>query len=341
MNGYECVRKSILIFELQLAQRIESARSNAALLDGAPVITGAAQLAELSGYSPWHFGRLFAAVTGCTPKSYVAGRILSRCAAAIVQSAGTGADGTGTTEPAAEKNEGKHSHAPYGTLVRLALAAGFADYETFSRSFKRRFKISPRTLQKQGTLDGVAAYLCLPFDADGFAENAGGALHDTDALDAAVRANGLRADIVSRPPLHITGLSFFLDEKQSSFADLWRAFDSKRHRIGACREPERFCQYTAWVEPEAPCRSADDSMLVVCALETDAAHVQEPVFVNRTIPGGTFLHVIHSGSMETIGDTYAAIYRNIVAARSSPLASCWEYQLYNADGTTGIFIPLD
>jgi len=160
---------------------------------------------------------------------------------------------------------------------------------------------------------------------------------------------GLKAEIVDRPPFHITGLPFYLDEKTTSFNRMWSAFSEKEHLIAGRIRPETFCQYTAWT-PRSDCSEggnaqkngtdSDGAILVLCALVTGPVFVQEPVFTSRAVPGGKFLHCIHSGGIETISETYHRIYSGFIASSELPLASCWEYQVYNSDGSTSIYIPI-
>ncbi|MFA6857978.1 MAG: helix-turn-helix domain-containing protein [Treponema sp.] len=325
MNGYECITGAIDFFEdkLYAALRRPYSSEGCRKLE----IRSTAGLAAKSGYSVWHFTRLFACITGTNPGEYITGRIMSECACCI----------------ASQKTQDDSR-----TLASVAFAAGFDDYETFSRSFRRRFGLSPRTLKAAGTLDSVASLMTTRFVPDTQARcTAPGRLSqsDSDWFSSA----GLKAEIVDRPPFHITGLPFYLTEKTTSFNRMWSAFSKKAHLVAGRTAPETFCQYTAWTPP-AGCAAGgtaqeteaenDGAILVLCALVTDPVFVQEPVFTNRAVPGGKFLHCIHSGGIETISETYRRIYSGFIAASELPLTSCWEYQTYNSDGSTSIYIPL-
>lgn len=108
MTGYDYVRESLELFERSLGTG-----------DGA--IRTVAELARRTGYSVYHFTRLFQAIVGQTPKDYLSGRILSEAALALA----------GSDEP----------------LAVVATRAGFPDYETFSRAVKKRFGLSPRRIR--------------------------------------------------------------------------------------------------------------------------------------------------------------------------------------------------
>jgi AraC family transcriptional regulator len=325
MNGYECITGAIAFFEdkLQTAFRLPCSREGYGKLE----IRSTAGLAAKSGYSVWHFTRLFVSITGINPKEYITGRIMSECARCIAsQKTQTGSR----------------------TLASVAFAAGFDDYETFSRSFRRRFGLSPRTLKASGTLDSVASLMTTRFVPDTQSRcTAPERLSQSDS--AWFSSAGLKAEIVDRLPFHITGLPFYLTERTTSFNRMWSAFSKKTHLVEGRTAPETFCQYTAWTPPAGSAADgmarkdktdSDGAILVLCALVTDPVFVQEPVFTSRAVPGGTFLHCIHSGGIETISETYRRIYSGFIAASELPLTSCWEYQVYNSDGSTSIFIPL-
>lgn len=115
MTGYEYICASIDIFELSLKKG--SAR---------PPIKTVACLARATGYSVYHFTRLFYAITGQNPKEYISGRILSEAGIQIAEST--------------------------VSLACIAEQSGFTDYETFSHAFKKRFHLTPKQVRNQRTL---------------------------------------------------------------------------------------------------------------------------------------------------------------------------------------------
>ena len=113
MTGFDCVCGSIALFEQALESR-----------DPGRIIRTSGGLAQLAGYSTYHFTRLFSAITGMSPKEYISGRILSKAAEELV-----------TTTL---------------SLATIAQRSGFLDYETFSRAFKTRFSITPKRVRELG-----------------------------------------------------------------------------------------------------------------------------------------------------------------------------------------------
>jgi AraC family transcriptional regulator len=79
--------------------------------------TGLRSLSRRSGYSPFHFHRVFTKTTGEPPKRYVERLRLERAAYLLA-----------VTEE---------------RVLAVALTVGFSNHETFSRGFRRRFSCSP------------------------------------------------------------------------------------------------------------------------------------------------------------------------------------------------------
>ncbi len=82
-----------------------------------------AQLAFLSGFSYYHFHRLFQRVTGESVKQYL-NRLIAERAAYELKTAAT-------------------------PVLEIAFAAGFASNEAFTRAFKKIFHLSPRAYREK------------------------------------------------------------------------------------------------------------------------------------------------------------------------------------------------
>jgi AraC family transcriptional regulator len=95
-------------------------------------------LAASAAMSPWHFHRVFVALTGDTPAGYVWKRQVSEICRRLVE----------TQEP----------------LVDLALASGFESQATFTRAFTRHIGVSPARYRRAGVVSG--AYRFGPLDLE-------------------------------------------------------------------------------------------------------------------------------------------------------------------------------
>ena len=202
MTGYENVRESIELFE----------RSLSAGTDGKPIKT-VSELARRTGYSVYHFTRLFSAVSNTHPKEYLAGRILSEAARQVAE-----------------------------TDVSLALIAersGFPDYETFSRAFKRRFLRTPSAVRKERRLPSGLVPRLAP------------SLLGEPGAEQAAQAAKREPEIVEQAGFELTGLSFFIESGTVSFRRHWETFMKAQARVAGRVTPETYCQFSSWTDDEA------------------------------------------------------------------------------------------
>jgi AraC family transcriptional regulator len=286
MTGYECVAQSIELFESSLESK-----------DRTKKIHTVRTLAARAGYSVHHFSRLFSAVTALSPKEYIQGRTLSVLAERIVA----------TDVP----------------LSALAEEAGYADYETFSRSFHARFGVTPKWLRETGHI---------PFErVDRFVPGA----RAPSAASAPAAPLAIDApETVREDAITIAGMSFFMEEGEESFARPWEIFMKAAPSVRGAVTPERYYQFSSWL--------ANDSLpgiSIVCALEVADPAAQSPVFATRKIPAATYLKFTHTGGNGTLADTYRFIYGEWLANNDVRPAATWEFQRY-VGGITEIYIPL-
>lgn len=82
-------------------------------------------VSEYSGYSPHHFQKMFAAVTGLSLGSYIRRRRLTRAASRLKSSS--------------------------DRIIEIALDSGFESQEAFTRSFKNAFGANPNEYRKCGS----------------------------------------------------------------------------------------------------------------------------------------------------------------------------------------------
>lgn len=87
-----------------------------------------AAMAKRAGYSDAHFSRLFSAVAGESPASWLTGRRVTR---------------------AAERLRSGRAH-----VLDVALECGFVDATTFARAFRRRTGLSPSAYRRAMRADG-------------------------------------------------------------------------------------------------------------------------------------------------------------------------------------------
>lgn len=90
-------------------------------------------LAQISGWSRFHFHRHFKSITGETPKQYELRLRVERAAVSL--------------------------QASTKQIIDIALETGFASHEVFTRAFQRQFKISPRAYRVKYGRNHTAQHL--------------------------------------------------------------------------------------------------------------------------------------------------------------------------------------
>jgi len=202
MTGYEYICESLEIFEHSLRDDITQKPIN--------TVT---ELARLTGYSVYHFTRLFAAVTGLSPKDYISIRILSEAAKKIAS----------TSLP----------------LSVVADGSGFRDYETFSRAFKKHFGVAPIRVRESKKIPTGCVGRVVPKPS----------AHGTITGEP---ARAIPEPLIVDLGEHsVTGLSFFIDFDTPSFHKEWGVFMSAQKSVCGRIEPEVYCQFSSWTDDES------------------------------------------------------------------------------------------
>ena len=141
-----------------------------------------AALAEHVGSSPWHFHRLFTALTGETPAAYVWKRRMSEICRRLVE----------TEQP----------------LVELALDCGFESQATFTRAFTRHTGMSPARFRRE-RLFNLPAYRYPRLDV-------------RELIGHQQRRDAMEPRIVRKPAFHVIGMAdHFTEATASRIPELW------------------------------------------------------------------------------------------------------------------------
>ena len=96
-------------------------------------------IARVGGASPCHLTRAFGLATGYSVMRYVRARRLSEAARALAQGA--------------------------QDILAVALAAGYASHEAFTRAFREQFKVTPEMVRAQRHVANLALVDAIRFDA--------------------------------------------------------------------------------------------------------------------------------------------------------------------------------
>lgn len=84
-------------------------------------------VAKISGYSKWHLQRKFKSIVGLQLASYIRGRVLTRAAVAL-----------------------RISRRP---IIEISDELGFDSQQTFTRTFKKRFGVTPNSFRQMEQWD--------------------------------------------------------------------------------------------------------------------------------------------------------------------------------------------
>jgi AraC family transcriptional regulator len=281
MTGSECVRRSIEIFEAELA------------LPEGRRFRSVAELARLSGYSVYHFTRLFAALAGTSPKEYIEARSLTVAASLVLDKA-----------------------VP---LSSISERAGYQDYETFSRAFKRRFGVSPKQARAQGAIP-AGSLAAAPLEPS--------------AIASLSCARG-GPEAISLPAHTICGLPSFAPDGLLSFHAAWDSFSKVQGRIRGRLSTNDFCQFSSWTEDNEA-----QGISLLCALVVDPSREQEPLFYSRALPAAEYARFSHRGPLSALRETYGIIYGSWMAEAGQKPAANWEFQRYPGPEAVDIYIPV-
>ncbi|MGL1920294.1 MAG: AraC family transcriptional regulator [Hyphomicrobiales bacterium] len=147
------------------------------------------QVAEQAGISQWHFARIFRALTNETLKGYIRSRRLSNALDKLLNSS--------------------------ERIIEIAMGAGFASQESFSRAFKKLFDLTPNQARLLGEKNMSVQKIRF----------------DTDYLRHINQHISLTPEIYHQPTMKIVGMRtefYSVDSEKNNIAEklppLWDAF---------------------------------------------------------------------------------------------------------------------
>lgn len=215
-------------------------------------------IALACGVSRHHLAHAFGEASGLPVMAYVRGRRLSEAAEALAGGA--------------------------TSILDLALEAGYASHEAFSRAFRAQFAASPEQVRRQGSTEGLALVEPLrtrevdtpPIAAPRF-ERAGEIL-----------AVGLREPCFFAAP--------------DAIVAQWRRFGPSFGAIPHLAQPIPIGVMTAIDE--------DGAFDYVCAGEVTGFSGAPAEFSKLRVPPQSYAVFTHAGHVSTLSQTYAAIWNH-------------------------------
>lgn len=218
-------------------------------------------VADRACFSLFHFHRLFSVVTGCTMKDYIRARRLSEAARELVH----------TLDP----------------IPVIAERYGFESQESFTRAFKRQFRITPGKLRR----DKAPFPYLQPFR-----------IMETPSDKGAM----MEPKFVDLGELRVVGMVCRTTQKNNSIPQLWGAFNQRAGEIPAPLYENVWLGVCYPVDMDSFDENAEFDYMAGCAVSG-----------NPTLPGGMDVHVIppatyavftHKGPLITLGETYQKIF---------------------------------
>lgn len=258
-----------------------------------------AALARVARRSPSEVHRAFRRVTGETTKRYTTRLRLDHAAVQLVV----------TTRP----------------ILDVALAAGFASHEVFTRAFLRRFGMSPRAYRARGLRGAPHASIAGRHAA--VVRDAGPCigLHHLDTAD--------RRSVMTTPVTRkqLTPTAALVIRRKTAMSEIAQTLGECLPRVFAWAQqhgvPFAGPPFTRYVEVGRGMMTIEGGMPIAAPSQGEGDI--EPI----ELPGGPAATAIHHGSYETLHATYVVIEKWIAEQKLEVAGPPWEVYLTDP-GTT-------
>lgn len=277
-----------------------------------------AALAAESGLSRFHLQRIFAATIGESPKQITLRLRLERAAAMLL--------------------------ASDDTVLDIALACGFQSHEVFTRAFRRRFGMTPKSYRARGFVQGADA--TTPQNHMALITQVGpcvGLFHIRE--DGRSQANDMSQSITKREiapqPVLMVRRRIKPSEVAQTLAEvLGRVFVyAQKHGIPLAGQP-----LTRYLESGPGLWTIEAGMPIAVP---PGEPIADPEIRAGTLPGGPVATTTHVGAYDTLSQTHAAVQQWIEAQGLTPAGAPWEVYTTDPadypdpkDWKTDIFWPL-
>ena len=250
-------------------------------------------LAKRAGLSPHHFHREFAEATGETLKQLTLRLRLERAAAALL----TGGD----------------------SVLEIALACGFQSHEVFSRVFRGRFGMTPRSYRKRG-LAGTASAALHAEIVLRLGPCVG--LYRMEAKrrvpDKAMTYSVTKKELTAQPVL-VVRRRIKRSEIAATIAEVLPSIFVYAQRHGIALTGHPFARYS---EIGAGLITIEPGMRIAEGAGPSGAETGE--VVQDALPAGPAAVTVHCGPYDQLPDACAAVQQWIEAEGLTPGASFWE-----------------
>ena len=265
------------------------------------------RLSAQTGLSPFHLHRLFAQVTGETPKQFALRLRLGRGASMLLTSR--------------------------DSVLSIALACGFGSHESFTRAFGRQFGMTPTHYRARGfaARTGTAA-AAIHARLVGHIGPCVGLFHVRQDGSAPPRHDMtysiVKKDLAPQPVLVVRRRVKRSEIGATIGGVLPDIFQyAQQHGIAIAGHP-----FTRYVEVGAGLLTIEPGMRIVGPRQAAASAGDGPGkgaasqagVIEDTLPGGPAATTVHNGSYETLTEAYAALESWIESQGLQRAGAPWE-----------------
>ncbi|HLD65723.1 MAG TPA: AraC family transcriptional regulator [Pseudomonas sp.] len=250
-------------------------------------------LSAVAHFSPWHFHRVFQAMTGETLADCVRRRRLEAAGQRLLQS-------------------------PPLPALRVALDVGFASAEVFTRAFKAHFGVTPTAWRRGGWRTWVE-------QQHGELRKINQGLHKANQAAAAVfrdnprhwpsgpvanqRGLSMHVDIQTLPPQRLAYLRYIGPYGNPAITQTWGRFAAWCAGQGLM-EPRRTMY---GLSLDNPAITPPDKCRYDCCIAVDQAFQPQGEIGVQTHPGGLYACAHFTGTADDIHDAWMRLYGNWLA----------------------------
>lgn len=243
-----------------------------------------AEIADAVSYSLYHFCRVFNKLIHHSPYDYLIRRRLSEASRELIVS---------------DKK-----------IIDIALDHQFHNPETFSRAFKRMFRIQPNQFRKNSSIDRRFFMSRL-----------------THAhIKHINKGKYLQPVLEEKDSFKVAGLMTLVKGDRDSLSQLWEIFFQEAQVIKNLVQPEQYYGITCY-----PKDWESKGYFYIAALEIESPERLNPTLVEKTIPALKYAKFIHKGRYEDLHLTLDYIYQTWLPKSSMSLACPLEIEYYGDD----------
>ncbi|MNO49791.1 Right origin-binding protein [compost metagenome] len=273
-------------------------------------------LSRATGYSLYHFIRLFQGITGITPGDYIARRKITEAALDILR-------------------------RPKRSFQDISLDYHFNDYETFTRSFKRVLHTTPTLLRNQHNTSMLPLMHRLR-ERD--------LLHLPAVQGTVPQVLELGAITLQGPIVNVTddysGLSQAWNQLFSRISGVCRRKQPEQYyQVGYWPDDYE----NSGVSFMCGCAISSPSLLSAPDPESANTEHVDADFSIRTLPAAKYLRFTHTGLSRDVSYTYKYIYETWLPKSEYRLSIPFEFEYYgeqylgpnNDNSVSEIYVPIE